>query len=88
MSDLRAACIHGRYERHLWDIATGSQTCPGGRDITIDYEARIVIPPGATFIAKGVHFYGLTLDAVGSDQDANIVEGCYFYPVDATESGI
>ena len=31
---LREVCTHGRYERHLWDIATGSQTCPGGRDIT------------------------------------------------------
>ena len=48
MSDLRAACIHGRYEPHRaphpnpgWshpDIDT-SVPCPGGREVTIDYEA-------------------------------------------------
>ena len=38
MSDnpLRAACIHGRYERHK---GTMIPWCPGGRDITIDYDA-------------------------------------------------
>ncbi len=49
--------------------------------------AKIIIPPGATFIAKGVHFYGITVDGVQSDQPKNIVEGCYFYPVDAALRG-
>lgn len=31
-SDLRAACIHGRYENHDWNVPP----CPGGRVVTID----------------------------------------------------
>ena len=45
MSDLRAACIHGRYEKHeiypnvgiYYDDTT--EPCLGGRDITIDRRA-------------------------------------------------
>ncbi len=46
MGDLRAACIHGRYDAHGVDQFVMSNeaegyTCPGGRDIIIDYEAAI-----------------------------------------------
>ena len=58
MSDqpLRTACIHGRYESHgpyTTDHIGGG--CPGGRDITIDYEAaealvrRFVTAPTNTY---------------------------------------
>lgn len=38
--NLRAACIHGRYERHtdLYGFKV-NQPCPGGREVTIDLEA-------------------------------------------------
>ena len=43
MSDLRlrAACIHGHYDKHTYiDEDAGLIThCPGGREVTIDYEA-------------------------------------------------
>ena len=38
---LRAACIHGRYEKHAADIAP-AEPCSGGRDI----------PNDATFTSK------------------------------------
>jgi len=41
MTDLRVACIHGRYESHQLH-APGwpePESCPGGRQVTIDYEA-------------------------------------------------
>ena len=38
MNDLRAACIHGRYDQHDIDDNWKWVECPGGRDITIDYE--------------------------------------------------
>ena len=38
---LREACEHGRYERHAVNINVSLQrwSCPGGREVTIDYEA-------------------------------------------------
>ena len=41
MTDLRAACIHGRYDSHddANDDGSGWIGCPGGREVTIDYEA-------------------------------------------------
>ena len=49
---LRDQCDHGRYDWH--DIKTGrlygtdiTESCPGGREVTIDYEAA------ATAYAKG-----------------------------------
>ena len=46
MSDLRAACEHGRYEKHAVKLPGSSDCigttivrCPGGREVTIDYEA-------------------------------------------------
>lgn len=43
MTDLRAACIHGRYDQlHSISDGTvggGTEPCPGGLEITIDYEA-------------------------------------------------
>ena len=40
MSDLRAACIHGRYELHRHHLLKLlPEVCPGGREVTIDYEA-------------------------------------------------
>jgi hypothetical protein len=39
---MRAACKHGRYESHMLDAPGWDEpdpSCPGGRDITIDYEA-------------------------------------------------
>ena len=42
MSDRQLAelCVHGRYEaHHVVAMGKQPQPCPGGRDITIDYEA-------------------------------------------------
>ena len=44
MSDLnlRAACIHGRYEPHTLARDynhNATEECPGGREVIIDYEA-------------------------------------------------
>ena len=39
---LRAACIHGRYESHRFEVIDGDwmtfETCSDFRDITIDWE--------------------------------------------------
>ncbi len=55
---LRAACIHGRYEKHSLEEVQGrikhsleevqgrimamGYSCPGGRDITIDWQAAAI----------------------------------------------
>ncbi len=33
---LRDQCEHGRYDAHRWQF---NPPCPGGREVTIDYEA-------------------------------------------------
>ena len=42
MSDLRAACKHGRYEKHTtgWNNDV-KEWCDGGWEVTIDYEAML-----------------------------------------------
>lgn len=45
MTNLRAACVHGQYDVHNTRVIDGygasvpGQPCPGGREVTIDYEA-------------------------------------------------
>ena len=43
MRDLRTPCIHGRYEAHQFaaTYAEEPEPCPGGREVTIDYEALV-----------------------------------------------
>ena len=58
---LRAACIHGRYERHEVEPNVGvfyddrSAPCPGGREVTINREAA------ARQLAEALQRWGIRL---------------------------
>ncbi len=36
---LRDQCEHGRYDEHRVSVGWDVEPCPGGREVTIDYEA-------------------------------------------------
>ena len=63
---LRAACIHGRYERHMLSIELGSGPCPGGRDITIDLQAGFdaLAPYISSMALKEIGISGIQLTRV------------------------
>ncbi len=54
MNDLRAVCVHGHYDEHEWAGPRARHHCPGGRDVTIDWEALI-----GEAAAKTVRFHDL-----------------------------
>ena len=86
MTDLRASCIHGRYDEHWeWETTPGEdgghkEPCPGGRDITIDYEpvarkmyerSTVGFPPNWDEADQTFWFYeaALAVDAAIGDTD-------------------
>ena len=61
---LRDQCEHGRYDDHSTRIAYKWERCPGGREVTIDYEAA------ANELWKSFKEQADTLEAAKSIVDA------------------
>lgn len=69
MNDLRVACVHGRYDVHdikpTWEHPHKpnpyeNNRCPGGRQVTIDYEAAYKVPvPDIGPTVHGIRWGGL-----------------------------
>lgn len=84
MTDLRAACIHGRYDQHMfskdppdiqgdWEM---TEHCPGGREVTIEADIDAAGTLHIMFERPdgGGTEYGLTagryiLAAIGDDNE-------------------
>lgn len=71
--NLRAACIHRRYEAHPLgsgrDLLTAQHWCPGGREITIDYEAAIATINLSSHGFVGDKYIVAAIDAAIGDGD-------------------